>query len=333
VSKNHIKCNKVAFVFALHYLQSGIKKLEGMNSIETDFEVIIIGGSYAGLSAATSLGRALRRVLVIDSGKPCNRQTPHSHNFLTRDGEPPASIASEAVAQLKTYDTVKLTADTVTGAIAKEDGFSIQTLSGKNYIAKKILFATGITDIMPDIPGFAECWGISILHCPYCHGYEVRRQPTGILGNGEMGYEYAKLISNWTKELTLFTNGQSTLTAEQVQKLQLHHIHIEESEVRDITHEHGRIKNITLLNGKTYPLNALYNRPTFKQHCDLPRQLGCDLTDMGYINVDGFGHTSIPGVYAAGDNCTPMRSVAMSVAQGTVAGAIINKDLIDNNYI
>ena len=130
-----------------------------MNSIETDFEVIIIGGSYAGLSAATSLGRALRKVLVIDSGKPCNRQTPHSHNFLTRDGETPAAITQIAMEQLMMYDTVKLIADTAVEATAKEDGFRIQTLSGKKYLAKKLLFATGIKDLMPNIPGFAECWG------------------------------------------------------------------------------------------------------------------------------------------------------------------------------
>jgi len=307
--------------------------MEGMNSTETDFEVIIIGGSYAGLSAATSLGRALRRVLVIDSGKPCNRQTPHSHNFLTRDGETPAAITQIALEQLRMYNTVKLIADTVTDAVAKEDGFRIQTLSGKKYIAKKVLFATGIKDILPDIPGFAECWGISVIHCPYCHGYEVRQQPTGILGNGDTGYEYAKLINNWTKDLTLFTNGASTLSVEQMKTLQSRNINIEESKVREIVHENGYVKGISLENDKMYLINALYNRPAFIQHCALPGKLGCNLTDMGYINVDGFGRTNIPGVYAAGDSTTPMRAVSMSVALGTAAGAFINKDLIDNNYI
>ncbi len=197
-----------------------------MNNFETDFEVIIIGGSYAGLSAATSLARALRKVLVIDSGRPCNQQTPHSHNFLTRDGEMPVAITQIALEQLMMYDTVKLIADTAIDAIAKEDGFHILTQSGKRYIAKKLLFATGIKDIMPELPGFAACWGISVIHCPYCHGYEVRQQPTGILGNGDVGYEYAKLINNWTKDLTLFTNGVSTLSVEQVKELRLCNINI-----------------------------------------------------------------------------------------------------------
>ncbi|MBB6130999.1 NAD(P)/FAD-dependent oxidoreductase [Mucilaginibacter lappiensis] len=308
-------------------------KMKVMNSFETDFEVIIIGGSYAGLSAATSLGRALRKVLVIDSGRPCNQQTPHSHNFLTRDGETPAAITQIALEQLMMYDTVKLIADTAIEAIAKEDGFRIQTLSGKKYIAKKLLFATGIKDVMPDISGFAECWGISVIHCPYCHGYEVRQQPTGILGNGDVGYEYVKLINNWTKDLTLFTNGVSTLSVEQVKNLQSRNVNIEENRIREIVHENGQLKGISLENDEIYLINALYHRPAFVQHSDLPVKLGCELTDAGYINVDGFGRASIPGVYAAGDNTTPMRAVSMSVALGTAAGAFINKDLIDNSYI
>ncbi|NOW98515.1 NAD(P)/FAD-dependent oxidoreductase [Mucilaginibacter sp. SG564] len=304
-----------------------------MNSIETDFEVIIIGGSYAGLSAATSLGRTLRKVLVIDSGKPCNQQTPHSHNFLTRDGETPAAITQIALEQLMMYDTVKLIADTAIEATIKEVGFRIQTSWGKRYLAEKLLFATGVKDTMPDIPGFAECWGISVIHCPYCHGYEVRQQATGILGNGDIAYEYAKLINNWTKDITLFTNGVSTLGMEQVIQLRARNINIEETRIREIVHENGRLKGIALENDELYHLNALYNRPAFVQHCDLPIKLGCDLTDAGYINVDSFGRTNISGVYAAGDNTTPMRAVSMSVALGAAVGAFINKDLIDNSYI
>ena len=304
-----------------------------MSNFEMDFDVIIIGGSYAGLSAATALGRALRKVLVVDAGKPCNRQTPHSHNFLTRDGETPAAIINIAREQLEKYKTVKLIDDFVTDGSKLTDGFKIHTLAGQTYTAQVVLFATGITDVMPDIAGFAECWGITILHCPYCHGYEVRHQSTGILGNGDIGYEYAKLISNWTDDLTLFTNGISTLSAEQAKKLRSHNIKIEEAEVKTTVHENGRIKSIKLQNNETYALAALYTRPAFTQHCNLPQQLGCDFTDTGYINVDGFSRTNIQGIYAAGDNASPMRSVAGVVAAGTVAGAIINKDLIDNNYI
>ena len=178
-----------------------------------EFDVIIIGGSYSGLAAAMALGRALRNVLIIDSGKPCNRQTPYSHNFLTQDGKTPKEIASLAKQQVDQYNTVQFLNGVATNGLKTNAGFEIHTNTGKVFTARKIIFATGIKDIMPDIPGFADSWGISVLHCPYCHGYEVKYLPTGILGNGNYGFEFSTLISNWTKDLTIYTNGPSTLTA------------------------------------------------------------------------------------------------------------------------
>src|SRR5690606_408454 len=137
-----------------------------------NFDVIIIGGSYAGLSSAMTLGRALRNVLMIDSGKPCNRQTPHSHNFITQDGEEPGTIAEKAKAQVLKYDTVKFLNDLAVSGKKTENGFVIATETGKEFATKKLVFATGVKDIMPGIKGFSECWGISVIHCPYCHGYE-----------------------------------------------------------------------------------------------------------------------------------------------------------------
>src|SRR5688572_21015675 len=169
---------------------------------DNHFDVIIIGGSYAGLAAGMALGRALRKVLIIDSGEPCNRQTPHSHNFLTHDGRPPGEIAKLARQQVQLYNTIRFLQGVAALGIKTEGGFEITQDSGEIFGAKKLIFATGIRDIMPDIDGFKSSWGISVLHCPYCHGYEVRNQRTGILGNGENGFELTKLISNWTKDLT-----------------------------------------------------------------------------------------------------------------------------------
>ena len=142
--------------------------------IETNhFDVIVIGGSYAGLSASMALGRSLRSVLIIDSGKPCNRTAPHSHNFITQDGEPPATIAQKAKAQVLVYPTIQFVADTVQSAQKEKNLFRIKTEANVEFTAKKLLFTTGIRDLMPDLPGFADCWGISVIHCPYCPGYEV----------------------------------------------------------------------------------------------------------------------------------------------------------------
>ncbi|MBB6002661.1 NAD(P)/FAD-dependent oxidoreductase [Arcicella rosea] len=300
---------------------------------ENLFDVIIIGGSYAGLSAGMALGRSLRKVLIIDGGKPCNIQTPHSHNVITLDGESPSAITQKAKNQVLAYDTVTFLNGLATKASkANDENFEVQTADGEIFVAKKLLFATGVSDIMPDIKGFSECWGISILHCPYCHGYEVKEQNTGILGNGEMGFEFSKLISNWTKQLTLFTNGKSTLTKEQNQKLLAHRISIVEDEIESVEHEKGIIKQVVFKNGTKQSLAALYARIPFEQHCKIPATLGCTLTEQGHIQVDDFQRTSIAGIFAAGDNTTMFRSVSNAIGAGNKAGALINHELINEEF-
>ena len=296
------------------------------------FDIIIIGGSYAGLAAAMSLGRALRKVLVIDSGKPCNRQTPHSHNFLTRDGNTPAEIAAIGKEQVSKYDTVQFYTGLATSGVKTEAGFEVGTDKGDTFSATKLIFATGITDEQPAIPGFAACWGISVIHCPYCHGYEVRKEKTGILANGDMAFDFGKLISNWTDELTIFTNGVSTLQAEQVEKLAQRNIMVVEKVIKEIEQDNGYIRQLVFADGSAFPLKALYARINFTQHCDIPAQLGCELTEQGYLRVDAMQKTTVPGVYACGDNTSMMRSVANAVAGGTFAGAIANKDLVEESF-
>lgn len=296
------------------------------------YDVIIAGGSYAGLSAAMALGRARRQVLIIDSGKPCNRQTPHSHNFLTQDGATPAAIAATAKAQVRQYPGIHFQDGTITGATPTPEGFTVTTAAGEQLAAKKLLFATGVKDEMPAIKGFAACWGVSVLHCPYCHGYEVKETPTGILANGDDAFEYVKMIRNWTSQLTIFTNGPSTLTAEQVEKLQQHHIGVNEKEIAEITHAGGQISELLFKDGSSFALNALYHKPAFRQHCAVPEALGCELTPAGHIVVNEFQASTVPGVYAAGDATNPFRSVSISVAAGTLAGAMISRELIISEF-
>lgn len=297
------------------------------------FDVIIIGGSYSGLSAAMALGRSLRKVLVIDAGRPCNRQTPHSHNFLTQDGKTPMEISQEARKQVEQYETVSFLSDFATQGIKTKDGFEITTETGKLFQAKKLIFATGVKDIMPEIPGFAASWGISVIHCPYCHGYEVRNEKTGILANGDFGYEFGKLITNWTKELTLFTNGKSTLTAEQSEKLTSSGVEIIETELVRIEHTEGKLEHVSLKDGSIVLLKALYAKVDFVQHSDIPSALGVELTEYGHIKVDPMQKTTVPGIYACGDNTTPFRSVSFAVSTGTMAGAACNKELIDGEFL
>ncbi len=299
---------------------------------KNQFDVIIIGGSYSGLSAAMALGRALRNVLIIDGGKPCNRQTPHSHNFLTHDGKTPKEISLLAKQQVLAYNTITFFDGFATKGLKTKNGFEIQTESGSIFSATKLVFATGIKDIMPSITGFSECWGISVMHCPYCHGYEVKNEKTGILGNGEYGFEFSKLISNWTKDLTLYTNGPSTLTAEQTTKLQQNNIPLVEEEIEELQHYNGYIKHIIFKGGKSAVVKAIYTRTTFVQHCSVPEMLGCQLNDDGYIKVDPTQKTNISGVFVCGDNTTRMRTVANAVALGTTAGMMVNKELIEEQF-
>nr|WP_068891274.1 NAD(P)/FAD-dependent oxidoreductase [Pedobacter panaciterrae] len=296
------------------------------------FDVIIIGGSYAGLSAAMALGRSLRKVLIIDSGKPCNRQTPHSHNFLTQDGEKPAKIAEIAKSQVLKYSTVTFYEGLAIEGKKTEKGFIINTQNGDSFTGGKLLFATGIVDQIPDIKGFEECWGISVLHCPYCHGYEVRHKSIGLIANGDLAFEVSRLINNWTKDLVLFTNGQSTLTSEQAEKIKKHNIEIIEKEIAEIEHNQGYITNVVFKDGSKQKLSAIFARIGFKQHSTLPEQLGCTLNEHGFINIDDFQKTTIPGIYAAGDNTTMLRAVSVAVAAGMKAGAMINKELIEEVY-
>ena len=258
-----------------------------------NFDVIIIGGSYSGLSAAMSLGRALKQVLVIDNGNPCNRQTPHSHNFITHDGKTPRQITQEAKEQVLKYDTVIFHDGLAISGTKTENGFEIRTELGEVFTSKKVIFATGMKDIMPNIDGFAECWGISILHCPYCHGYEVRHEKTGIIGNGEYGFEFSKMINNWTKNLTLFTNGKSTLTEEQTAKLQKHNITIVETEITSLEHQNGQVSAIKFADNSQETVTAIYTKPKMLQHCNIPQQLGCELTEQNLIKVDMFQKTTV----------------------------------------
>lgn len=296
------------------------------------FDAIIIGGSYAGLSAAMTLGRSKRHVLIIDDNNPCNRQTPHSHNFITQDGEKPAIIKAKALEQVLKYDTVRLQEGTALAGAKTDSGFEITTAAGDIFTADKLVFATGLTDIMPGIKGLAECWGISVLHCPYCHGYEVKDSPLGVISNGELAFEFCRMIHHWSKDLILFTNGKADIAEEHLTAIREHHISIVEEEIKELVHHNGHLDTVVLQNGKEYKLNALFYRAAARQHCNIPEQLGCELGKMGLITVDDLQRTSIPGLYAAGDNSAMFRSVAIATAAGTKAGAMLNKELVEERF-
>jgi len=295
-------------------------------------DAIIIGGSYAGLSAAMALARSLRKVLIIDEGLPCNRQTPHSHNFLTQDGRTPAEIAALGKEQVLAYSSIAWLDDRAVKAERSSVGFTVETKYGEVIRTKKIILATGIHDKLPNIPGFQECWGITVIHCPYCHGYEFRNEPTAIFAQGERALHLASLVRNLTPQVTIVTSGASGFDPTQLAKLERNDIILVEEGLRSITHQNGKIESLELDNGKLLAVTALYAAVPFTQTSDLHKRLGCEETDQGYIKVDNFQKTNVPGIYACGDNSTMMRSVANAVYTGNLTGAMVNKDLVDEQF-
>lgn len=311
-------------------LQLAISRIFNKNSMSNSnhFEVIIIGGSYAGLAAALALGRAIRSVLVIDSGLPCNRQTPYSNNFITQDGVPPAEIARLARGQVEKYSTVQFLNETAIDGAHLKRGFEVRTSSGKSFTASRLIFATGIEDLLPGIEGVSECWGISVLHCPYCHGYEVTNRRTAVLANGNDDFEFAALLSNWTRDLMLLTNRSDLLTDTQKAILGHYQIAVVEKEISEIKHSEGRMERIVFKDGTSSAVSVLYIRNAFRQQCNIPETLGCELINEGYLKVDAWQKTSVAGIAACGDNTSRMRTVANAVAMGTTAGMSVNKELV-----
>lgn len=290
------------------------------------YEVIIVGGSYAGLSAAMALGRARCRVLVIDAGLPRNRFTPHAHNLLLHDGDAPADLAARARRQLATYPTVQLLAAEATAAEKWPDGtFAVRTAQHGSFQGEFLALATGLRDELPPVPGFAEYWGKSIIHCPYCHGYEVADQPTGLWFNGDQVGEVAQLLLNWTRGLTVFTNGPATFGGPVRAQLAAWRVPLDETPVAAVVQADGQLQGLRLADGQLVMVSVLYARLPWQQASALPTQLGCALTENNLLQIDKQNQTTVPGVYALGDNCSPLHQLAQAVAAGNAVGAGLSK--------
>lgn len=296
------------------------------------FDVIIIGGSYAGLSAAMALGRSLRNVLVIDSGKPCNEQTPHSQNFLTQDGKTPKEISTLAKSQVEEYATVNFHNEKAISAQKTDFGFEIETENNEKFNSKKLIVASGIIDEIPNIKGFQESWGISLIHCPYCHGYEYKGKKTGIIANGDKAVHISSLVKNLTKDVTILTRGKANFTSEQLEKLKNNQIDIIETEISELKHENGYVKSLIFDDGNEIDFGAVYGAFPFQQHSDIPKDLGCEFTEFGHIKTDQFQKTNVPGLFVCGDNSSMMRSVSNAVMTGNIAGAMVNMELVTDCF-
>ena len=299
-----------------------------MDEVENqNYEVIIVGGSYAGLSAAMTLGRALRRVLVIDGGKPCNRYAPHAHNLPGFDGEPPQFIADRITDQVKCYKTIEFVKGFATRISGVDNDFKV-TVGEKVYTTKKVLIATGVTDIIPEIKGFKECWGKTAIHCPYCHGYEIAGMKIGIVAHGEPGIHMAKLIRQWSTEIHILTNGKEDFSKNDLQHLHDKGTRVITKEIKEVVSDDGAISKVIFIDDTEEAIDAIYVRVGVKQTNSLAKDLGCDFDDHDFILVNDHNRTKVSGVFAAGDNMSVMRSLAGAIASGTKSGIYINSEVI-----
>ncbi|RYG27713.1 MAG: NAD(P)/FAD-dependent oxidoreductase [Burkholderiales bacterium] len=289
------------------------------------FDAIIIGGSYAGLSAALQLARARQKILVIDAGQPRNRFAAHSHGFITQDGRNPREISHEARLQLKKYPTV-LWLDAYAQSAAKtQDGFTVEA-AGQVYETRRIVLAMGVSDGLPAVEGLAERWGKSVFHCPYCHGFELNEGRIGVLAVSPLSMHHALMLPDWG-QTTFFLNEVFEPDAAQLAQLAKRGAAIERSR---ILHVSGHA-DMHLHDGRIVPLDGLFTATATKPSSPIAEQLGCafDEGPMGpFIRTNEMKETSVPGVLACGDAARAAGSVALAVGDGAMAGAATHRSLM-----
>jgi thioredoxin reductase len=295
-------------------------------------DVVIVGGSSAGLSAALILGRSLRKVVVIDDQKPCNRFTHASHGFLTRDGTPPSELLQIAREQLERYPSVTLKAATVLRIEKIDTGFEITSSDNSQLQARRILLATGLHDELPPLEGIEGLWGKSVFHCPYCDGYEVRGKAVAVYGVDDGSLHQLMMLRNLTDNLTLCIDDGWKLTGTQRDNLTRFGIKVIEEPIAALESVGAQIEAIRFADGTSLSCDALFIRPKTTHRTPFARDLGCKVNEHHVVQVDIRGRTSVEGIYAAGDLSSPMRSVAIAVAQGAAAAYGINADLIEHDF-
>ncbi|HEX4916153.1 MAG TPA: NAD(P)/FAD-dependent oxidoreductase [Vicinamibacterales bacterium] len=293
-------------------------------------DAVIIGGSFAGLSAAMYLARARRRVRVIDAGAPRNRFADRSHGFFGHDGSTPAAMLANARAQVQSYPTVSFSAGEAVGARPDGDGFSISLRGGDAVAASRIVLAFGIADELPAIPGLAERWGKSVLHCPYCHGFEFSGQRLGVLSLSPRSVHQAMLISEWGPT-TFFLNGDAEPDAVTLAEMQRRHIAVERTRVRALHGQGTVLSEVELADGRVGAIDALYIGPRTRLNSSIAAQLGCTIEDGAFgpvITTDGQRMTSVPGVFAAGDIVRAAHNITWACADGVTAGTAVHRSLV-----
>jgi thioredoxin reductase len=295
------------------------------------YEVVVIGGGAAGLSAALVLGRARRRTLVVDAGEPRNAPAAHMQGYLSRDGMSPAEFLALGRAEIARYG-VELVRDRAVD-VAKGEDFAVALAGGETVHARRLVIATGLKDELPTLPGVAERFGRDVIHCPYCHGWEVRDQAFGVLATTPMSVHQALMVSQWSKDVTLFlhTVAETELTDDDLRRLAAAGVAVVPGEVAELVVDEDRLTGVRLADGTRHAREALFVAPRAVPQTGLLEQLGAELRDTpfgAYPVVDETGLTTVPGVWAVGNAMGFAEQVVNAASAGYRAGATINGELL-----
>lgn len=297
--------------------------------VMSNYDVIIIGGGSAGLSAALVLSRARRRVLVVDSGEPRNAPAVQVQGFLSRDGMAPGELLATGRNEVKGYGGEFLNA-TVSGLVQNGTSFSVQLTDGRRINSRRLLIATGLTDELPDIPGLRDRWARDVVHCPYCHGYEVRDQPLGVLGGPPDAVRYAQIIRQWSDDVVLFAPAD-TISNNHRSQLLARSIHIVEGTPARVVVEDDHLTGLQMDDGRFIPRRALFVPPRFVPNSRVLHSLGCQIDENGWPVKDNQGQTTIPGAWVTGNVANPRAQVITAAGEGSAAAIAINADLVDED--
>ncbi|MCQ4120463.1 NAD(P)/FAD-dependent oxidoreductase [Rhodococcus tibetensis] len=304
--------------------------------MKDNYEVVIVGGGAAGLSGALALSRARRSVLVIDAGAPRNAPAGHIHNYLGREGTPPAELLSVGRDEVASYGGEVVSGTVASAETAADDGFRVTLADGQVVRARRLLVTTGLVDELPDVPGVSERWGRDVLHCPYCHGWEVRDQPIGVLTSSPFSIHQALMWRQWTDKVTLFLNDAIEPTAQEYEQLAARDICVVDGKLSGLTVVEDRLTGVRLHSGEEFACTAVVVAPVFTARADVLTTLGLEPVEqqmgghvMGtYVESDAMGATAVPGVWVAGNVADLKGQVIGSAAAGLNAAAALNADLI-----
>jgi thioredoxin reductase len=295
-----------------------------------EYDVVVIGGRAAGLSAALVLSRARRRVLVVDAGTPRNAPAAHMHGFLSRDGMPPAQLLEGGRQEVEGYGgVIKQGAAT---ELVRCDGSGFQVLldDGDRVSARRLLVTTGLRDELPDIPGMGDRWARDVLHCPYCHGWEVRDQPIGVLWNGPDSVRFTQTVRQWTDDVLLFAPAGKITPAERDQ-LVARAIGLVEGRVSRVVVEDDRLTGVELDDGQVVPRAAVFVHPRFVPQSELLARIGCEVDENGWVVTGQYGVTTVPGLWAAGNVANSRAQVITAAGEGSAAAIALNADLVEED--